>query len=316
MKIVFMGTPDFSVPILRGLVEEGYQVEAVVTRPDRPKGRKKTLTPPPVKEEAVKHGLRVFQPETLRQEENVQEILAVEPDLIITAAYGQILPESILNAPSHRAINVHASLLPQYRGGAPIHQAIIDGNKKTGITIMYMVKQLDAGDILTQKEVEITDNDTTGSLHDKLSLAGKDLLLETLPLLIKGEITPQSQNEEEATYAPNIKRGQEKIDWNQPGQAIYNHIRGMNPWPVAYTTYQGKPFKIWEAKKMPSQEFDSFLPGTIVAEKEDGLLVKTGDQTAINIQEIQPSGKKRMKAADFLRGNHGLKTGEQFDNDE
>ncbi len=310
-----MGTPDFSVPILRGLVEEGYTIEAVVTQPDRPKGRKKTLTPPPVKEEALKHGLRVLQPETLKKKENVEEILNLEPDLIITAAFGQILPESILEAPVHGAVNVHASLLPKYRGGAPIHQAVIDGESKTGITIMYMVKQLDAGDILTQKEVEITDTDTTGKLHDKLSIAGRDLLLETLPDLLQGKLAPIAQNEQEATFAPNIQRGQEKIDWNMPGQAVYDHIRGMNPWPVAYTTYNGKPFKIWEAKKVRSSS-DEQQPGTIETVKEDGIIVKTGDQQSIDIKEIQPSGKKRMKAADFLRGNHGFKTGEQFNNDQ
>ncbi len=310
-----MGTPDFSVPILRGLVEEGYTIEAVVTQPDRPKGRKKTLTPPPVKEEALKHGLRVLQPETLKKKENVEEIVNLEPDLIITAAFGQILPESILEAPVHGAVNVHASLLPKYRGGAPIHQAIIDGESKTGITIMYMVKQLDAGDILTQKEVEITDTDTTGRLHDKLSIAGRDLLLETLPDLLQGKIAPIAQNEQEATFASNIQRGQEKIDWNQPGQAVYDHIRGMNPWPVAYTTYNGKPFKIWEVKKAPSSS-DQQQPGTIEAVNEDGIIVKTGDHQSIDIKEIQPSGKKRMKAADFLRGNHGFKTGEQFNNDQ
>ncbi|WP_158737653.1 methionyl-tRNA formyltransferase [Alteribacillus sp. YIM 98480] len=315
MKIIFMGTPDFSVPILRGLVEEGYTIEAVVTQPDRPKGRKKTLTPPPVKEEALKHGLRVLQPETLKKKENVEEILNLEPDLIITAAFGQILPESILEAPVHGAVNVHASLLPKYRGGAPIHQAVIDGESKTGITIMYMVKQLDAGDILTQKEVEITDTDTTGKLHDKLSIAGRDLLLETLPDLLQGKLAPIAQNEQEATFAPNIQRGQEKIDWNMPGQAVYDHIRGMNPWPVAYTTYNGKPFKIWEAKKVRSSS-DEQQPGTIETVKEDGIIVKTGDQQSIDIKEIQPSGKKRMKAADFLRGNHGFKTGEQFNNDQ
>ncbi|MFB4162612.1 methionyl-tRNA formyltransferase [Alteribacillus sp. JSM 102045] len=313
MRVIFMGTPDFSVPILRGLVEEGYNIEAVVTQPDRPKGRKKTLTPPPVKEEALKQGLRVLQPETLKKKENVQEILNIQPDLIITAAFGKILPESILKAPTYGAVNVHASLLPKYRGGAPIHQAVIDGEKKTGITIMYMAKQLDAGDILTQQEVDITDTDTTGSLHDKLSVTGRDLLLQTLPDLIQGKLTPKAQNEEEATFAPNIQRGQEKIDWSKPGQAVYDHIRGMNPWPVAYSTYHGKAFKIWKAEKAASSN-DLLPPGTIEAINEDGIVVKTGDHLSIEIKEIQPSGKKRMKAADFLRGNHGFKTGEQFNN--
>lgn len=299
-KIVFMGTPDFSVPVLRRLIEDGYNVIAVVTQPDRPVGRKRVLTPPPVKAEAVKQGIPVYQPEKIRQQEELEEILALEPDLIVTAAFGQILPKQLLEAPKYGCINVHASLLPELRGGAPIHYAIIEGKDKTGISIMYMVEKLDAGDILAQVEVPITETDSVGSLHDKMSTAGAELLSETLPKLLNGELTPVPQNDEEATFAWNIKREQEKIDWTKPGVKIYNHIRGMNPWPVAYTTMDGAVMKIWSAAKTQYKGNDQ--PGTIIKIAEDGLVVATGDDTAIKITELQPAGKKKMDARQYLLG--------------
>lgn len=307
-RIVFMGTPDFSVPVLRRLVEEGYEVVGVVTQPDRPVGRKRVLTPPPVKAEALKHGIPVYQPEKIRQKEELDKILALEPDLIVTAAFGQILPNQLLEAPKFGCINVHASLLPELRGGAPIHYAIIEGKKKTGITIMYMVEKLDAGDILTQVEVPITETDTVGSLHDKMSSAGADLLSETIPKLLNGEITPVPQNDDEATFAWNIKREQEKIDWTKTGHEIYNHIRGMNPWPVAYTTMEGAVVKIWNSVKMDYK--GSEQAGTIVKIEADGFIVATGDGTAIKITELQPAGKKKMDAKQFLLGaGSNLETG-------
>ncbi|NKE05323.1 methionyl-tRNA formyltransferase [Mesobacillus selenatarsenatis] len=299
-RIVFMGTPDFSVPVLRRLVDEGYDVIGVVTQPDRPVGRKRVLTPPPVKAEAIKHNIPVYQPEKIRQQEELDKILALEPDLIVTAAFGQILPNKLLEAPKYGCINVHASLLPELRGGAPIHYAIIEGKEKTGITIMYMVEKLDAGDILTQVEVPITENDTVGTLHDKMSSAGADLLSETIPKLLKGEITPVPQNDEDATFAWNIKREQEKIDWNRSGVEIYNHIRGMNPWPVAYTTMDGTVMKVWGASK--TNYTGSEPPGTMVKIEEDGFVVATADDTAIKITELQPAGKKKMDAKQFLLG--------------
>ncbi|MDE3838468.1 methionyl-tRNA formyltransferase [Bacillus methanolicus] len=299
-KIVFMGTPDFSVPILKQLIQDGYEIIGVVTQPDRPVGRKKILTPPPVKVEAEKHGIPVFQPEKIRNPEELEKILALKPDLIVTAAFGQILPKELLDAPKYGCINVHASLLPELRGGAPIHYAILQGKKKTGITIMYMVEKLDAGDILTQSEVMISDEDTVGTLHDKLSETGAKLLSETIQKLIKGELKPVPQNEEEATFAYNIKREQERIDWSKSGEEIYNHIRGMNPWPVAYTTMNHSVLKIWRGEKVPAKEKSE--PGTILAISKDGIIVSTGDDTAIKITELQPSGKKRMTAEQFLRG--------------
>ncbi|MEH7526599.1 methionyl-tRNA formyltransferase, partial [Bacillus sp. JJ1503] len=198
-KIVFMGTPDFSVPVLQQIIKDGFEVIGVVTQPDRPVGRKRVLTPPPVKVEAEKHGIPVYQPEKIREKAELDKILALNPDLIVTAAFGQILPKELLDAPKFGCINVHASLLPELRGGAPIHYSIIQGKKKTGITIMYMAEKLDAGDILTQVEVPITDTDTVGTLHDKLSVAGSDLLSDTLPKLIKGELQPIHQNDANAT---------------------------------------------------------------------------------------------------------------------
>lgn len=298
MKVVFMGTPDFSVPVLQTLLKDGYEVVAVVTQPDRPKGRKRVLTPPPVKVEALKHEIPVLQPEKIRLEEEYQQVLAYEPDLIVTAAFGQILPTPILEAPKYGCINVHASLLPELRGGAPIHYSILQGKPKTGVTIMYMVEKLDAGDILTQVEVPIEERDHVGTLHDKLSAAGAKLLSETIPSLVKGEITPVKQNDGEATFASNIKREQEKIDWARTGEEIYNHIRGLHPWPVAYTTADGQVMKIWWGEKVSV----SGKPGTVLSLEEDGFVVATGNETAIKVTELQPAGKKRMDAAQYLRG--------------
>jgi len=299
-KIVFMGTPDFSVPVLQRILKEGYDVIAVVTQPDRPVGRKKVLTPPPVKVEALKHNIPVYQPEKIRERAQLDEILALQPDLIVTAAFGQILPKELLDAPKLGCINVHASLLPELRGGAPIHYAILEGKKETGITIMYMAEKLDAGDILTQVVVPITEDDNVGTLHDKLSAAGSDLLSETLPKLIRGELTPIPQDDSKATFASNIKREQEKIDWSLDGESIYNKIRGLNPWPVAYTMLQGKVLKIWNSQKVVSNKEGQ--PGEIIGIEDDGFIVKTGNNIAIKAIEIQPAGKKRMTSLDFLRG--------------
>ncbi|MGD6879439.1 methionyl-tRNA formyltransferase [Bacillus infantis] len=299
-KIVFMGTPDFSVPILKQLISEGYNVIAAVTQPDRPVGRKRVLTPPPVKAEAVKQGIPVYQPEKIRVKEELEKILALEPDLIVTAAFGQILPKELLDYPKYGCINVHASLLPELRGGAPIHYSIIQGKEKTGITIMYMAEKLDAGDILTQAEVVIEENDTAGSLFDKLSEAGAALLSETLPKLLKGELKPIPQNDEEATFAYNIKREQEQIDWTKTGEEIYNHIRGMNPWPVAFTTLDGSVLKLWSSEKVSLEE--KALPGTVVRIEQDGFIAAAGNMTGIKITELQPSGKKKMSGEQFLRG--------------
>jgi len=306
-----MGTPDFSVPVLRSIIQAGYEVIGVVTQPDRPVGRKRVMTPPPVKVEALNHGIPVLQPEKIRLREDLDQVLALKPDLIVTAAFGQILPKELLDAPPLGCINVHASLLPELRGGAPIHYSIIQGKEKTGITIMYMVEKLDAGDILTQVEVPILEADNVGTLHDKLSKAGSELLLSTLPKLINGELVPIPQNEEEATFAYNIKREQEKIDWSKTGEEIYNHIRGMNPWPVAYTTLAESVVKIWWATKVATNK--SALPGEVIGIEEDGFIIASGNNTAIKVTELQPAGKKKMSAEQFLRGSGSfLKVGDQL----
>ncbi|WP_059170089.1 methionyl-tRNA formyltransferase [Bacillus sp. FJAT-27445] len=310
-KIIFMGTPDFSVPVLRQLLNDGYEVIAVVTQPDRPVGRKRVLTPPPVKVEALKHGIPVLQPEKIRRREELDKVLEYNPDLIVTAAFGQILPRELLDAPKFGCINVHASLLPELRGGAPIHYAIIQGKEKTGITIMYMEEKLDAGDILTQVEVQISETDTVGTLHDKLSEAGAKLLSETMPKLLNGELQPERQNEEEATFAFNIKREEERIDWAKTGEEIYNQIRGMNPWPVAYTTLDGTVVKLWSSIKTDAKGVHK--PGEIISIEEDGITVASGNATGVKILMLQPSGKKPMETSEFLRGaGSKLKPGHVF----
>lgn len=309
-----MGTPDFSVPILKKLMDEKYDVIAVVTQPDRPVGRKKKLTAPPVKIEAERLGIPVLQPEKIRDPLEVQKIVDLKPDLLVTAAYGQILPESLLKAPKHGCINVHASLLPELRGGAPIHYALLQGKEKTGITIMYMVKQLDAGDILTQVEVPIEENDDVGSLHNKLSLAGAKLLSETIPDLLAGKINPVPQDHQLATFASNISREQEKINWDESGETIYNQIRGLSPWPVAYTIWSGKTLKIWRAEKVENST--QKLPGTIVSVEKNSFTVSTNNEIGIKILEVQPAGKKKMTTEQFLNGTGStIKLGDRLGQD-
>ncbi|OFI46221.1 methionyl-tRNA formyltransferase [Floricoccus penangensis] len=306
-KIIFMGTPDFSVPVLDGLIEKGYEVLAVVTQPDRAVGRKKEIKMTPVKEAALKHGLKVLQPEKLSNSPELDEIISLGADLIVTAAFGQFLPEKLLNS-IDKAVNVHASLLPKYRGGAPVHYSIINGDDKTGVTIMEMVKKMDAGDIISQVEVEITEEDNVGTMFQKLSLAGRDLLLETLPAYLSGDITPQVQDEDLVTYSPNITPEEEKIDWNKSARQIFNQIRGMYPWPVAHTYLNENRFKIYEAKVSDK----SGKPGQIVERTKNSLVVGTG-AGAIELLTVQPAGKPKMKINDFLNGvGRDLKEGDKF----
>ncbi|GGL44363.1 methionyl-tRNA formyltransferase [Sporolactobacillus putidus] len=307
MKVIFMGTPDFAVPVLQKLLDDkNYEIRCVVTQPDRPKGRKHTPTPSPVKILAEKYRIPVLQPEKVRDPEAVREILSYSPDLLITAAYGQILPQSLLEGPPLGSINVHASILPEYRGAAPIQQAVIDGKKESGVTIMYMVKKLDAGDILTQVRVPIDDNDTFGILHDKLSAAGSDLLMKTLPALASGRLTPSVQDETKATFAPSIRHEDEAIDWNKPAEAVRNLIRGLNPYPGAFTLLGGKTFKVYSAHLADHET--AAAPGTVIGKAEDGFFVAAGLGSVLKVTECQPAGKKRMSAADFLHGK-GLEIG-------
>lgn len=305
MNIIFMGTPDFAVPSLRALIEEGYPVKAVVTQPDRPKGRKRELAPTPVKAEALQHGLPVLQPVKLRDPASVEELKKLEPDLIVTAAYGQILPKSVLQLPKYGCINVHASLLPKYRGGAPIHYAVMNGEPTTGVTIMYMAEGLDTGDMISRVELPITDEDTTGTMFEKLSIAGAELLKRTLPDLLAGRIQAQPQNEAEATYARNISREEERIDWSRSSLEIFNHIRGLNPMPGAFTRLNGDVFKVWASRK-PADAGTSTAasdrpPGTVLRVTDEGMEVATGSGT-LWLTQVQPAGKKAMDVAQLRRG--------------
>ena len=274
-----MGTPDFAGPVLEALIDQQYKIDLVVTQPDRPKGRKKQLTPPPVKVAAEQHGIPVFQPEKIKNDWGA--IKEVNPDLIITAAFGQILPKELLDFPSKGCINVHASLLPKLRGGAPIHYSIIEGHKETGISIMYMTEKLDAGDIISQQAIPIEEKDNVGTLHDKLAKVGSELLIRTLPDFLNGNIDARKQEEAEVTYAPNIKREDERIDWSREQEVIFNQIRGLCPWPVAFTQFEGKTMKVWQAEK--SDIISDKEPGTIHAIEADGILVVTGSRNTIMI---------------------------------
>ncbi|MDO4962761.1 MAG: methionyl-tRNA formyltransferase [bacterium] len=297
LKIVFMGTPKFSVPILDVLIDN-YGVKAVVTQTDKRVGRKGDIVFPPVKEEALKHNILVIQLEKLK--ESYQEIIDLDPDLIVTCAYGQILPKELLDYPRLGCINVHASLLPKLRGGAPIHRAIINGEKKTGITIMYMAPGMDDGDIIATEAIDITDTDTASTLHDKLSVLGSKLLLQTLPSIIDGTNERTPQNPDEVTFAPIIKKEDEKLDFNKTSIQIYNQIRGLNSFPGAYFILNGKRFKVFESVIV--DEYSSLnVNGEIVKTDDMGIYVKTSNGVIV-LTVIQPEGKSRMRSKDYLNG--------------
>jgi methionyl-tRNA formyltransferase len=301
MRILFMGTPDFAVPSLEALVQNGFEVVAVVTQPDRPKGRKGLLTPSPVKETALTYNIPVLQPEKVRAEEALAEIATYEPDLLITAAYGQLLPKRLLEMPRLGSINVHGSLLPRWRGGAPVHHSILAGDKETGVTIMRMAQALDAGDILTQVVVPIEETDTMSSVYQKLAEAGAKLLLETLPQIENGTITEMPQDEALVTYGPNIKREDEEINWNHDARTIFNQVRGLNSWPGAFTAFSHKVMKIWQARIIEEDSTPKAEPGTVLKTTEDSIIVQCGNGT-LGLLEIQPFGKRRMQVTEFLNG--------------
>lgn len=304
LRVVFMGTPDFAVPSLRVLLEEGYQVVLAVTQPDRPKGRKRVLTPPPVKEEALSAGIPVFQPERMRREEAIRHVAEYKPDLIVTAAFGQLLPKAVLELPRFGCINVHASLLPKYRGGAPIHHAVMAGEKETGVTLIYMAAGLDTGDMISRVAIPIEDEDNTGVLFDKLAREGAELLRRTLPELLAGRIQAEPQKHEEAILAPNIRREDEFVDWNRPSRMVWNHIRGLSPWPVASTTWNGEIFKLWAARLPEPGKAGGTpaLPGTVLAVEDQGILVMAQDGPVL-LTEVQPAGKKAMPVSQFRMGS-------------
>lgn len=295
LQVVFMGTPEFAVPILQGLLDN-YNVRAVVTQPDR-KGNHGNITFSPIKKLAMDNTLLVLQPEHIK--EDYEEIINLRPDLIITCAYGQILPKELLELPRLGCINVHASLLPKLRGGAPIHKAIIEGHKKTGITIMYMNSKMDEGDIISQREIEITDIDTASSLHDKLSVLGKELLLETLPSVIDGTCMRTKQNHHEATYAFTIKREDERINFKDTKKQVYNKIRGLNSFPGAYCVFEGKILKVWES--YITEEYPVGFDGQITKIYKDGFGVKVSNGEVV-FTKVQLEGKQKMDAISFING--------------
>lgn len=305
MRVIFMGTPDFAVPSLEALLTK-HEVVLVVTQPDKPKGRGKKMVPTPVKACALEHGIPVLQPEKVKEPEFVEQLRSYEPDLIAVTAFGQILSEPILEMPQYGCINVHGSLLPKYRGAAPMQWSIIDGEKVTGITTMYMAKGLDSGDMLLKAEVEITDEDTFATIHDKMAVTGANLLLDTLDQLEAGTLERIPQDHDAATYAPMITKETGHIDWSKNRQDIINLIRGLNPVPAAYTIYEEEVLKIFGAS-LSDVQANSAANGEIVAVVKKGFVVKCGDGCLL-ITEVQARGGKRMMTDAYLRG-HAMKEG-------
>lgn len=302
MRVVFMGTPDFSVGTLKALVDAGHEVVGVVSQPDKPKGRGKTLLPTPVKEAATELGLPVYQPKRVRDPEFFPVLEQMKPDVIVVVAFGQIIPDSILNLAPFGCINVHASLLPKYRGAAPIQWAVLDGEKESGVTIMRMDSGLDTGDMIAKEVVPIDAEETGGSLFDKLSRAGADLLVRTLPLLENHTAVFEKQPEESPTaYAGMITKSMGAIDWSRSAVELERWVRGMNPWPSAYTKLNGKTLKIWRAQVIGDQENGDDMPGTVCVAGPKELCVRTGNGV-LRILELQLEGKKRMDVSAFLRG--------------
>ncbi len=305
MRIVYMGTPDFAVPALEKLAQSpDYTVAAVFTQPDKPKGRKMVMTPPDVKVCAEKLGIPVFQPSSMRSEEAYNSLKELNPDVIVVAAYGQILPKAVLDLPKFGCVNIHGSLLPKYRGAAPIQQSVLDGEKVTGVTTMLMDVGLDTGDILLKAETEIGENETAGELFDRLAVLGGELIIETLDKLKKGEITPQKQDESLATHTSKISKELCPIDFNKSAFEVHNKVRGLNPWPVAVTKIAGKTVKVYSSRVSDM----SGAAGTILSLKP--FVVACGDKS-VELIEIQPQGKKRMTAQAFLAG-HKLNIGDKL----
>ena len=310
MRVLFMGTPAFAVPCLEMLIDEKYEVVGVVTQPDKPKGRGKKLTPPPVKEYAESKGILVYQPITLKNNAFEDTLVSIAPDVIVVVAYGKILPKYILSYPRQGCINVHASLLPKYRGAGPIQWSIIIGDTETGITTMYMDEGLDTGDMILKSKTPIVPEETAGELHGRLSIIGAQTLKETLVLIEKGKEPRTPQPDIGVSYAPMLDKNIGKIDWHKTAYEIHNLIRGVNPWPTAYTFYQGEMMKIWRASIGKNNEKKS--PGTILRHvPKEGLIVQAGDENCICIQEVQFKGGKRMGIDDYLRG-HNIQCGEKL----
>lgn len=303
MKVIFMGTPEFAVPSLEILLKH-HEVVAVVTQPDKPKGRGKKMTFSPVKQRAIEAGIEVLQPIKVRDAEFIEKLKTYDAELIAVTAFGQILPEEILNMPKYGCVNVHGSLLPKYRGAAPLQWSVINGEQQTGVTTMYMAKGMDTGDMLLKQSIAILPNDTYGSIHDKLCVIGAELLLKTIEGLQKGTLERVKQNEKEASYAPMITKETGHIDWTKKSQEIICLIHGLDPAPTAYTVYNGEVLKIWQAE---NTDFISGKIGEITAITKKGFVVTTGDGSVL-VTEVQAKGKKRMAADAYLRG-HSMEIG-------
>lgn len=299
MRVLFMGTPDFAVPTLEALIRE-HDVIGVFTQPDKPRGRGKAVSFSPVKEVAVKHDIPVYQPVKVREASVVDEIRSMKPDVIVVVAFGQILPESILNIPPYGCINVHASLLPRYRGAAPIQWAVIDGEKETGVTTMYMAKGLDTGDMILKESIILDPKETGESLHDKLCVMGGPLILKTLEQIERGTAPRIPQEDALSCYAHMLTKELGCIDWTKDATSIERLIRGLNSWPSAYTTWNGKTLKIWDSEVTEGREA---IPGTVIAKDKTSFTVSCG-QGALKVLEVQLQGKKRMTTQAFLVGNH------------
>lgn len=301
MRIVFMGTPDFAVPSLQRLVKDGHEVVAVYTQPDKPKNRGMKLTPSPVKVTAQGAGIPVLQPKTLREEGVLEELRGFNPQLIVVAAYGKLLPKAVLDLPPYGCINVHSSLLPKYRGAAPINWAVINGDTETGVTIMHMAEALDAGDIIAQAVTPIDPNESVETLHDRLAEIGATLLSETVADIAAGRATRTPQDESQFTYAPMLSRELSPIDWNRSAWEIHNQIRGLVPWPATTMELNGTTIKVYAASL--TGETTHAQPGTPVRADKKGLLMACGDGQLLRVEELQAPGKKRMRAVDYLRGH-------------
>ncbi|MEK6682860.1 MAG: methionyl-tRNA formyltransferase [Nitrospirota bacterium] len=299
MKIIFMGTPEFAAPSLDALLNSKHNVAAIVTQPDKPAGREKRLTPPPVKVRALKAGLTVLQPERIKDEGFLNALSELNPDIIVVAAYGKILPAKILHLPKYGCINVHASLLPKYRGAAPINWAIINGENEAGITIMQMDEGLDTGDILLQEGIPIAKDDTTGTLSVRLSQLGAKLLIKALEAIDVGRIKAIPQDNSKASFAPILKKGTGRIDWTREAEDIYNMVRGMDPWPGAFTYYKGEMWRVWKTAVGNNR---NGTPGTVINVDGGKIDIACG-KGVISITEMQPANKRRMAVSDFLRGN-------------
>lgn len=313
MKLVFMGTPDFAVGALEAIVAAGHEVAAVVTQPDKPKGRGKEMQMTPVKACALQYGIPVLQPKKVREPEEIEKLSQFGADIFVVAAFGQILPEEILRLPKFGCVNIHASLLPKYRGAAPIQWAILNGEKETGITIMQMDKGLDTGDMLLKRVVPIGEKETGESLHDKLCRAGAELIVEALPKIERGELTPEKQKEEEACYVGMLKKSLGRIDWTGDAASIDRLVRGLNSWPSAYTYYHKKNLKIWESEPVEdSPNEEKARAGCVERVEKDAFYVRTGDGL-LKVTQVQLEGKRRMPVKDFLLGyplEEGLAFGE------